>query len=170
MFNAPIVFTNVPDIAKIYEINDSQIDELESAVTQLDSDIFFETMSEERTARWEKMLGIVPLDNHSLEDRRLKIHINVLEKMPYSYRVLVAKLNALLGNSYSLTLYNNTLGFSCSILDETLFKNVMVMLEDIVPLNMCILITDNRYREITTETYVHTVVVKSVERTISTEE
>ena len=116
------------------------------------------------------MLGIVPLDNYSLEDRRLKVHMKVLEKLPYSYRVLVGKLNTLLDNSYTLLVNNNVLGFSCSILDETLFNNVMEMLEDIVPLNMYILVTNNRYRETTTETYIHTVVVKSVERTISTEE
>ena len=71
LFNAPEIFANVPDIAKIYEINDKQIDEVENAATQLDKDIFFETMGEERIVRWEKILGITPPDNYSLEDRRI---------------------------------------------------------------------------------------------------
>ena len=170
LFNAPAVFTNVPDIAKIYEINDKQIDEVENAATQLDKDIFFETMGEERIVRWEKILGITPPDNYSLEDRRIKVHLKVLEKVPYSYRILTSKLDTILGQgTYTLTINNNVLGFTCSVLEQDTFNNVIEMLEDIVPLNMYILVTNNLYRDIGTDLYIHTATVKTVERTISTE-
>ena len=170
MFNAPEIIVAIPDIKQIYDINDDQIFELNEAVEQLDNDIFFSSMGEERTARWEKILGITPPDNYSLEDRRIKVHLKVLEKVPYSYRVLKSKLNTILGEgTYALTINNNVLGFTCSVLEQDTFNNVIEMLEDIVPLNMYILVTNNLYRDIGTDLYIHTATVKTVERTISTE-
>ena len=137
MFNAPVVFTNVPDIAKIYELNDKQIGELENAVTQLDSDIFFETMSEERTSRWEKMLGIVPLDGCSLEDRRLKVHSKIIEKLPYTHRTLKKRLDALCGeNNYTLENGYNSMYLQTYFKSKYQITDIKEMLEQMLPLNI----------------------------------
>ena len=170
MFNAPEAFEKIPDIAKIYEINDKQIGDLENAVTQLDDDIFFETMSEERIKRFENILGIVALDNMSIEDRRLKVHMKVLEKLPYSYRVIAKKLDALVGNAYTMKVENNVFRFTCSVIDKTLLDYILDMFEEIVPLNIHIIPTNLLQRTIGTEIYIHSAIIKSVERTISTEE
>lgn len=169
MFNAPEIIIAIPDVKQIYDINDSQISELNEAVEQLDNDIFFSSMGEERTARWEKILGITPLDNYSLKDRRTKVHLKVLEKVPYSYRVLKSKLDTILGEeTYTLTANNNVLGFTCSILDQETLQDIVGMLENIVPLNMYILAVNNIYTETGAEAYIHTAVSKTIERTIST--
>lgn len=142
MFDAPEIFKNIPDIAMVYKVNDKQIDDLENAVEQLDNDIFFETMGEDRVFRWEKILKIVPPDNQSLKDRITRVQMKVLEKMPYSFRVIRRKLDALLKGEYKFIVKNTELIFNCSIQDRNLFKDVIEMLEEIVPLNLSMSVTN----------------------------
>lgn len=142
LFDAPEIFKNIPDIAMVYKVNDKQIDDLENAVEQLDNDIFFETMGEDRVFRWEKILKIVPPDNQSLKDRITRVQMKVLEKMPYSFRVIRRKLDALLKGEYKFIVKNTELIFNCSIQDRNLFKDVIEMLEEIVPLNLSMSVTN----------------------------
>ena len=95
MFNAPEIFSNIPDIAQIYEINDSQSDELDEALEQLDNNIFLDKMDVETCARWEDILEITSFDDDKIEDRRFRIKLKILEKLPYSYRVIIKRLDFL---------------------------------------------------------------------------
>lgn len=153
MFDAPEIFKSIPDISAIYEINNKQIDDLENAVEQLDNDIFFETMGEDRVSRWEKILKIVPPDNQNLKDRTTKVQMKVLEKLPYSFRVIQRKLDAVLKSEYELIIKNNVLIFNCSIQDQNLFKDVIEMLEEIAPLNLSMSVTNSKNVAVTKKLY-----------------
>lgn len=138
MFNAPEVITQIPDIAKIYEINDDQIEELEADVDQIEADTFVDTMSDETLKQWEKIYDINVYDDESLDDRRTKVKGKMLEKLPYSYRVLVRNLDALLPSGYELDIDEDLLSIEVRVVltDKYLLANVKKLLEDIVPLNM----------------------------------
>lgn len=156
MFNAPDIFSNIPDIKKIYEINEKQIDELENAVTQLDNDIFFETMSEERIERWEKILSIVNSKNSTLEDRRIKIHAKVIEKLPYTYRNLMKRMDVLCGEgNYRIDYEYVKLTIILNIFGLNMAEDVQELLEKIIPLNMSIHTVCDAVREIKAEQYLY---------------
>lgn len=138
LFEAPDIIRNIPDIAEIYRINDKQIDELEQAAEQLDKDIFLTTMGENKAERWEKMLGITAFDDDTIEDRRFRIQARVLEKLPYSYRVLIRKINALTSSECSVELSNDRLEISVQLSRsvKNAKKELEEMLENTLPLNM----------------------------------
>ena len=78
-------------------------EKLTAAVDQMEKDIFLESMGEEKIKLWEKMLRIKPLDDDTLSDRRFRIQSKVLEKLPYSYRVVIRKLEALAPGGMEIT-------------------------------------------------------------------
>ena len=155
LFNAPEIFIKIPDIKKIYKINDSQIDELENAVAQLDNDIFFKAMSEERIARWENMLGIASLDDDTLDNRRLRINARILEKLPYSKRVLMRKLDTLAPDGYTLEISTDTVSVKLALKSKRMIQDVLEMLENSVPLNMTLNVSIiwNQYEGVSKYTY-----------------
>ena len=95
MFEAPEIIIKIPEIEQIYKVNDKQIKRLNNAVSQLNEDLFFEDMGEDRINRWERILNIIPQDNDTIQDRRFRIQSRIIERLPYSYRLMVKKINML---------------------------------------------------------------------------
>lgn len=138
MFDAPSIVKQIPDIAKIYQINDGQITELEDAIDQIDSDLFADTMSDEALKHWEKIYDITVFDDESMDDRRTKVKGKFLEKLPYSYRVIVRNLDNLLPYGYDLSINENLteVVVKINLMGKYLLVNVQKMLDDMLPLNM----------------------------------
>jgi len=140
MFDAPQVIKNIPDIKKIYEINDPQIEELETDTDQLDSDMIADLMSDDALKHWEAIYHIDVMDDESLDDRRTKVKGKMLERPPYSYRVLIRNLDNLLPSGYDLYI-NDDLTFmqvKVVLTAKYLLANVQKLLDDMVPLNMAL--------------------------------
>jgi len=138
VFDAPSIVKQIPDIAKIYEINDGQIEELNADVDQIDSDIMVDTMSDDVLKHWEKIYGLTSKDDESLEDRRTKVKGKMLEKLPYSYRVIIRNLDTLLPSGYDFFIDENctTVIVKVNLTGKYLITNVQKLLDDMVPLNM----------------------------------
>ena len=85
----------IPDLEQLYEAVDDQIEKLNEDIEQLDEDVFFENMSEKRVKRWETMLSLTPKDTDSLDERRFAVQTRVVDKLPYSYRIILSDLHAL---------------------------------------------------------------------------
>lgn len=138
MFNSPVIFSNIPDIAQIHEINETQSDALEKAIEEMDQNIFLDTMNEHIITRWEAMLGITPLDNDTLDDRRFRVKSKVLEKLPYSIRVIEHKLDTLCPDGYSMTINDDLTEviIKLSLTSKKMIEDVGVLMEEILPLNM----------------------------------
>ena len=136
MFEAPEVIIQIPDIKQTYEAVDKQMEKLKAAVDQMEDDIFLESMGEEKIKLWEKMLGIKPLDDDTLSDRRFRIQSKVLEKLPYSYRVVVRKLTALAPDGMKITRSDKNVTVKLAIASKKKIKDVAELLEVTLPLNM----------------------------------
>ncbi len=91
----PQALTGIPDLEQLYDAIDDQVEKLNDEVDQLDEDTFFDTMSENRVKRWENMISLTPGQNDSLDDRRFRIQSRVVDKLPYSYRIILSDLHAL---------------------------------------------------------------------------
>lgn len=138
MFNAPTIIEQIPDIAKIYEINDGQLEELEADVDQINSDIIVDSMSDDTLKHWEAIFELKTYDDESLEDRRTKVKGKMLEKLPYSYRVIIRNLDALLPSGYDLYINEDLTYMQVKVVltAKYLLANVQKLLEDMTPLNM----------------------------------
>lgn len=141
LFEAPEIIRQIPDIKQIYEINEGQIDKLNKAVYQLDSDIFLEDMGKSQIERWEKILNIIPFDNDSIEDRRFRIQTRILERPPYTYRVFVKKLKVL-SPELKVERSNNHIVVIIEPISLKMKDEIKRMLDEILPLNLtyCIVV------------------------------
>lgn len=136
MFEAPEIIIQIPDIKQVYDAVDKQIEKLAAAVDQMEDDIFLESMGEEKIKLWEKMLRIKPLDDDTLSDRRFRAQSKVLEKLPYSYRVIVRKLTALAPDGMEITRSDKNVTVKLAIASKKKIKDVAELLEVTLPLNM----------------------------------
>lgn len=138
MFNAPNIITQIPDIAQIYAINEEQGEQLDADVEQINNDIFVDSMGDDTLKHWEEIFNLTVLDDSSLDDRRIKVKGKMMEKLPYSYRVVIANLDALLPNGYDLTINEDLTYMQVKIVltSKYMLANVQQFLDSIVPLNM----------------------------------
>ncbi len=138
MFEAPSLISSIPDIAKIYEINKSQEDELIDAVKELDQNIFLSSMNLSLIKRWEAILNIKPLDDDTLDDRRFRIKSKIVERVPYTYKVIYRKICALCPDGFSFVLDDNLtfLKVMISLSSKKMKTDVDSFLEEVLPLNM----------------------------------
>ena len=146
MFNAPYMIMQIPDIRKIYEINEGQGEDLDLAVETVDAGLFVTTMPEEVLKDWETIYHLHPGDSDSLYDRRLRVQSKMLERLPYSYRVVMRKLDSLLPYGYEVYINENLTLFSVKIVlvSKNMITDVKSFLEEVIPLNMA-LIVDLKY-------------------------
>lgn len=138
LFDAPEIIRSIPDIKKIYEINADQEAMLDASVNALFDDIFLETMDETKTARWEKMLSIIPLDTDTLSERRFRIQTRVLERMPYTYRVILRKLQTLCpgGVDWTVDTEKQLIIVRVALASKNMRADVDELLDNVLPLNM----------------------------------
>lgn len=136
MFETPEIIIQIPDIKQVYKAVDKQIEKLTAAVEQMEDDIFLESMGEEKIKLWEKMLAIKPFDDDTLSDRRFRVQSKVLEKLPYSYRVIIRKLTALAPNGMEITRSDTNVTVKLAIASKKKIKDVAELLEVTLPLNM----------------------------------
>lgn len=138
LFDAPEIIRSIPDIKKIYEINADQEAVLDASVNALFDDIFLETMDETKTARWEKMLSIISLDTDTLSERRFRIQTRVLERMPYTYRVILRKLQTLCpgGVDWTVDTEKQLIIVRVALASKNMRADVDELLDNVLPLNM----------------------------------
>ena len=148
-FDAPGIIENIPDIATIYETNDEQADELDEAIETLDDNIFLEDMHEDHIVRWENILKISPATDDTWDDRRFRVKTKVLERLPYSYRVTINKLETLVPDGLSVVVSDDRLhiDISLALRSVKMLADVNELMEKMLPLNMTftIIILYNQY-------------------------
>lgn len=135
MFEAPEIIRKIPDIEQIYKIGGKQIDNLNEVVSQIDNDIYFEEMSIARIERWESILSIVASDNDSVEDRRFRIQSKILERPPYTFRILLKKLRVLSPEA-EIQRGNGHIAVNLEYTTLKMITEIERMFEEMLPLNV----------------------------------
>ena len=157
MFNAPDIIEKIPDIAQIYRMNEIQEKELENAVDKIEKNIFISDMDEDMIHRWEMMLEITPLDNESIEERRFRIKSRIMEKLPYSYRVIYRKIETLCMEGFVIEINENRteIKVKLALHSKRMIDDVRKILDEMLPLNMVfdVSIIWNRHIDIMKWTY-----------------
>jgi hypothetical protein len=157
LFDAPEMIRNIPDMKQMYVINGEQEDNLDASVNALWDDVFLETMDETKAARWEKMLGLNPLDTDTLSERRFRVQTKVLERMPYTYRVILRKLETLCpsGIIWLVDTDAQILVVKVALASKNMRADIEELLENVIPLNMIytVIILYNTHDMIATHAY-----------------
>lgn len=108
--------------------------------------------------RWEKILGIKPMDTDTLDDRKFRVLSRLNEQLPYTYKGLEEQLTLLCGKDgyrlipdfekYSLTV-------KVALTAKKKFSEIGNLLDRVVPCNIVItlLIMYNQYKTLKRFTY-----------------
>lgn len=138
----PNALKGIPDLEQTYYAIDRQMDKLNGSITQMDEDVFFDNMSEERVKRWEAMLDMTPSADDTIEERRFAIHSRVVDKLPYSYRIIMSDLLALAPDATMDIDYSGPhLDVKIALSSQSMIDAVQELLERKLPLNMTYTIT-----------------------------
>jgi len=85
----------IPDLDQFNDAVDDQVGDINTEITRLDEDNYFDNTSESRIERWEKILKLTPRADDTLDERRFAVHSRVIDKLPYTFPVVERELGAL---------------------------------------------------------------------------
>lgn len=97
---------------------DAEIPEFEiiwKATDQVLKNHFISTADEYGVSRFEKLLGIYPTDNDTLESRRSRVQSKWFSRLPYTLRVLLQKLTVLCGSTDFKLNHDFTVGYTLTL-------------------------------------------------------
>lgn len=166
MFDAPEIIKRIPDIAQIYKINDVQESNLDEALSDLENNIFIDTISEEMADKWEKVLKISKSEGDSLEDRRARIKAKILERLPYSHRVITGKIKGMCDELHGIEISEDRTEMEISALfgGQNQIRIMEEMLESCLPLNMIYVIRSEKHRKVESTLRVFVAVIHKKKR------
>lgn len=155
MFDAPVIIKGIPDIAQIYKFNDWQIADLDAAMEQLENNILPDTMSQEMLEKWEKLLKLFPRPDDSLDDRRICVKRKVLERLPYSFRVIQRRIKELCENGFVFWISDDRteIEIVLSLDSERQVEIIEELLENLLPLNVSYQVNNKFSRRINGSVY-----------------
>lgn len=134
----------VKDMKKFIKISESENPEFNNIWLETEhllSNQFINTLTEYGIQRWETILKIAPKENDTLENRRIKILLNLFEKLPYTITVLKEMLEDICGkDGYTINLLHNKYLLIVKICLEKkyYYGEVDNLLKKVVPSNMII--------------------------------
>ena len=152
----PNALSGIPDLEQLYEAIDDQVEKVNDEVAQLDEDTFFDNMSENRVKRWENMINLTPGQNDSLDDRRFRIQSRVVDKLPYSYRIILSDLHALDPEAQmEIDWEHLNVKVYMALSSQSMVADVEALLEKKLPLNLTyeIIIVYNTWGEYESDTW-----------------
>lgn len=92
----------------IMDTEQIELDNIHLRISNLLSDVFIDTATEEGIAHKEKMYGIIPPEGASLEERRFAVKAKESRHLPYTIRQYRDMLTAICGeDNFKLTLDHN---------------------------------------------------------------
>lgn len=145
----PEILAKIREFDLIADVENTELDALAQEIENILNDQFIETATERGIARRELILGIVPYSDDMLETRRFRVAGKWLNRLPYTYRMLQERLDALLGEGhYVIELHKEpyTLTVKIELIVKRQFDTAQKMLREVVPANLN-LIVELRYNQ-----------------------
>ncbi len=162
----PPIIRELKEFRKIAEIENPELEKLWQEIENIVDDQFIETATERGIARREKILGVVPFADDTLESRRFRVRGLWNEKLPYTYRVLLEKLENLCGaDGYTISLNTEeySLDIKIELTKKRMFDAVSEIVKRMIPANIDITIelrynqhsTLNQFKHSYLQSYTH---------------
>ena len=154
----PPIMRELKEFQKIAEIEGSLFEQLEQEIEDLVNDQFIQTATEKGIARREKMLKISPFVDDTLETRRFRVQSVWNDKLPYTYRVLLERLDNLCGpDGYVMELNAGeySLSIKIELTKKRMFDEVVRITRQMVPANIVITVELRYTQHFTLANYTH---------------
>lgn len=92
------------EIKEIMQTEDVEMDGIDTNIQKVLDNAFIKDCDEYGIQKYETLLGIIPSFQDTLESRKSRVFLHWNDDIPYTYRMLVRKLNAFCGvNNYTIT-------------------------------------------------------------------
>lgn len=145
----PAIFTDNADLQAVFCAEMAELALLAEQINQSRQDQFITTATIAGITRWEAIFNIqADTLTESLEERRRRVQMRLLERVPFTYRTLVEKLNHVCGDgNYVLQLDhgNYSLKIKLELTVKRMFDSVKETVQSMAPANL-ILVVELRYR------------------------
>ena len=133
----PLFVREYEEIQKIMAAENPEFQLLTDDSEEVKNDGFITTCGVHGIERFESMLGIVPNDYDTLEARRRRILARWNNQLPYTWRVLLEKLDALCGaGNYSANLTGYVLTLTTNLTLSSQIDELNRLLDTILPANI----------------------------------
>ena len=154
----PPIIQELEEFQKIAEIEEAFFERLKQEIQNIVDDQFIQTATENGIARREKILKISPFADDTLETRRFRMQGLWADKLPYTYRVLLERLDSLCGpDGYVIELnageYN--LNIKIELTRKRMFDEVVKISRQMVPANIVITVELRYNQHITLANFTH---------------
>ena len=133
----PDFMQKISEIKELMRVTNMESDKIYPLIGKSLDEAFIEDCSEYGIRKYESCLHIISDESESLETRKLRVLMRWNNFMPYTYKILINKLNMLCGvNNYDITadLENYNIDLTVYyVVDES---ELTALLENIPPLNI----------------------------------
>lgn len=154
----PPIMQELKEFQKIAEIEDVFIEKLWQEIENIVDDQFIQTATEKGIARREKMLNVSPFADDTLETRRFRVQGVWNDKLPYTYRVLLERLDSLCGpDGYVIELNAGeySLNIKIELTKKRMFDEVVKISRQMVPANIVITVELRYNQHLTLANFTH---------------
>ena len=154
----PPIMQELREFQKIAEIEDVFFEKLWQEIQNIVDDQFIQTATEKGIARRERMLKISPFVDDTLETRRFRVQSVWNDKLPYTYRVLLERLDSLCGpDGYVIELNAGeySLNIKIELTKKRMFDEVVRITRQMVPANIVITVELRYNQHLTLANFTH---------------
>lgn len=168
----PPIMQNFTEIKQITKVEQTEVNSLDFEIGRVLDNAFIEDCDEYGIKKYEKLVGVTPTAQDTLESRKSRVLIRWNDFIPYSYRVLIRKLNIFCGvNNYDISgdLKNYELFISThlSIVGQT--TELEKMLDKMLPVPIVFTLFNDLEYELIGYAHSHGVTVETKAITINSE-
>lgn len=145
----PQVLKEVREFRLIFQSKQTEIADLWGSIDNALNDQFVIDATEKDIGRWEKMLKVVPFADDTLETRWFRVQGLWSGKLPYTYRVLLERLDNLCGpDGYVIELNAGeySLNIKIELTRKRMFDEVARIIRQMVPANIVVTV-ELRYNQ-----------------------
>lgn len=135
----PAFYLNIADFVGIADIEDSELEQLRQALSQLFDDQFVISAGQHAIRRREQMLGIQASSSESLDFRRRRILNRYQTKPPFTVRFLQQQLDLIVGAGMTLVAVDPQsflLTVTTNIDNASVFNEVLHTINTVKPVNL----------------------------------
>ena len=154
----PPIMQELEEFQKIAEIEELYFEQLKQEIQNIVDDQFIQTATENGIARREKILKISPFADDTLETRRFRVQGLWADKLPYTYRVLLERLDSLCGpDGYIMELNAGeySLNIKIELTRKRMFDEVVRITRQMVPANIVITVELRYNQHLTLANFTH---------------
>lgn len=154
----PPIMQELREFQKLAEIEEPFFKRLKQEIQNIVDDQFIQTATEKGIARREKILKISPFADDTLETRRFRVQGVWNDKLPYTYRVLLERLDSLCGpDGYVMELNAGeySLNIKIELTKKRMFDEVVRITRQMVPANIVITVELRYNQHLTLANFTH---------------